>query len=237
MEFELSCCPGRRYESLGTIGSGEDMAVENKTTVAGTGVVIVDDDADIRLCLKDILHGAEGYRFIGGFSNSADALDAIPKLNPDLALMDIRLPGLDGIECTKALRQKVPGLKIVMLTGVHDNHSIEKSVKAGAVAYLVKPLTPDQCLATLKCVVAYGQKCQPVPNQDPRATSLPSCPLLTQSENNLMKYLADGLLYKEISDRLKISYSAVHKIQHRIYVKLRATNRTEAILKWRGEMR
>lgn len=204
--------------------------MENATTVTGTGVVIVDDDADFRLCLKDILHGAAGYRLIGGFSNSAAALDAIPKLNPDLVLMDVRLPGLDGIECTKNLRQIMPGLRVVMLSGMHDDQSIEQSVSAGAVAYLVKPLTPHQCLATLKCVMALGTTAQ-----RPESESSPAHPLLTQRENEIMKHLAGGLLYKEIADRLDISYSAVHKLQHKIYAKLHATNRTEAISRWRGE--
>lgn len=205
------------------------------TAIADIGVAIVDDDADARLCFEDILLEAGGYTCIGSFSNANDALKNIPRLSPDLVLMDIRLPGLNGIECVKSLKQMLPCLKIVMVSGLHDDHSIEKSLKAGAVAFLVKPVTPHQCLATLKCAASIGTASPQKSAPGLPAPSSVTCPLLTPRENDLMRLLAEGLLYKEISDKLQISYPAVHKIQHRIYRKLHASNRTEAISRWRGE--
>src|SRR5580698_3089286 len=83
-------------------------------------VAVVDDDENTRLCFKDILQSANNFRFAGSFSNAAEALAGIPRLRPDLALMDIRLPDLNGIECTKKLKQALPSLKIVIITGTHE---------------------------------------------------------------------------------------------------------------------
>lgn len=210
-----------------------------KATCRNTNVVVVDDDADARLCLQDILQEAGDFNCTGSFSNAADALVDIPRLHPDLVLMDIHLPGLNGIECTKRLKRIMPRIKIVMVTGLHDANLIERSLSAGAVAYLIKPVIPDQCLATLKCAVAgeagLKQKSQEFEQSLPPVASLETCPLLTKRDNEIMRCLAEGLLYKEIADKLKISYSAVHKHQHKIFAKLHAANRTEAISRWRGE--
>jgi DNA-binding NarL/FixJ family response regulator len=192
----------------------------------------VDDDAAARLCLEDILRETDDFSCAGCFSNAAEALVDIPRLNPDLVLMDINLPGLNGIECTKRLKHISPHLHIIMVSGLHDVTSIELSLKAGAAAYLVKPVTPDQCLATLKCTVA-NTAGREQKQESGQRTSLGNGSALTPRENEILERLAEGLIYKEIADKLKISYSAVHKLQHRIFVKLDAGNRTEAIAKWR----
>jgi DNA-binding NarL/FixJ family response regulator len=198
-------------------------------------VVVVDDDADACLCLRDILSEDGGYDCVGTCTSAGDALIDIPRINPDLVLMDVHLPDINGIECTRRLCELMPFLKVIMVTGVHDENTIMRSLHAGAIGYLVKPVTPDQCRATLKYAVAATERCDSPPASAKNFPPPYNSALLTHRENLVMKCLADGLLYKEIADRLKISYSAVHKLQHKIFIKLKVANRSEAISKWRGD--
>jgi DNA-binding NarL/FixJ family response regulator len=199
-------------------------------------VVVVDDDEDARLCFRDILQSTGDFMFAKDFSNATEALAGIPCLQPDLAVVDICMPGLNGIECTKRLKRAMPGLKIVILTGTHEEYLERRSLQAGADAYLTKPVTADQCLATLRFVAARKTET----GQNPQETKLESLPVqqpetrpsFSPRESEVMANLAEGLLYKEISGKLGISYSTVHKYQHSIFQKLRVSNRTEAIQAW-----
>jgi DNA-binding NarL/FixJ family response regulator len=132
--------------------------------------------------------------------------------------MDIGMPEVNGIECTRVLKQVNPGIRIVMVTGSHDSESVQKSLDVGADGYLTKPIVITQFLVTLGFAV--GNR------PDPHI-------VLTARENEIMRLLAEGLLYKEIAERLGVSFSSVHKHQHQIFMKLHTSNRTEAIEKWR----
>ena len=180
-------------------------------------VAIVDDEPDMRLILKNLLERTGACACVGTFSNGVDALANIPSLNPDVVMMDIQMPGLDGIECTRRLKQLRPDVKVIMVTGFRDESLVNESSQAGADAFLLKPATAEQCLATIGFIL--GKK--GVAGR-----------LLTAREHEVMQCLVQGLLYKEISDKLKLSYSAIHKHQHKIFLKLQATNRSEAIAKW-----
>jgi DNA-binding NarL/FixJ family response regulator len=206
-----------------------------KKTTKNATVVVVDNDADARLYLQDILQMSGDFSCIGSFSNGADALKGIPQLLPDLVLMDIQMPKINGIECARRLRQSLSSAKIIMVTGLHGENSIKQALNAGASGYLIKPFTIAQCLATLKWAIVSEAKCKSKGKEFVPTASSETCPLLTERENEVMRCLATGLLYKEIADKLEISYSAVHKFQHRIFLKLKAANRTEAIINWRGE--
>jgi DNA-binding NarL/FixJ family response regulator len=199
-------------------------------------VVVVDDDEDARLYFRDILQSTGDFTFAKDFANATEALAGIPCLQPDLAVMDICMPGLNGIECTKRLKRAMPGLKIVILTGTHDEDLERRSLQAGADAYLTKPVTADQCLATLRFVAV--QKMETWQNlQETGPELLPdpqpeTGPPLSPRESEVMISLAKGLLYKEISSKLGISHSTVRKYQRNIFQKLRVRNRSEAIRAW-----
>lgn len=181
-------------------------------------VAVVDDEEDMRLLLRDALTDAVGFRCVGCFANASEALAAIPTLRPDIVLMDIGMPDVNGIECTRLLKEINPELKIIMLSGRHNDESIHESLNAGADGYLTKPVVIKQFLATLSFAVGNRNEINSV---------------LTVRENQIMQLFAQGLLYKEIADKLAISYSSVHKYQHNIFVKLHVSNRIEAIAKWR----
>jgi DNA-binding NarL/FixJ family response regulator len=192
-------------------------------------VAVVDDDADTRLCFRDILHSENKFHFAGGFASAREALTEIPCLQPDLVLMDIKLPDMDGIECVKQIKRSMPHLRVVIVSGNRDRSSVERSIAAGAVTFLIKPVDPDQLLAALQ--FAAGPIKEPI-RKAPGKFQRSSPATLTQREQVVLSKLAEGLLYKEISDALGISYAAVHKCQHRIFRKLRVGNRSEAALAW-----
>ncbi len=212
------------------------IRVQANPTVARS-VAVVDDDEDTLLYFSDLLASTGDFSCLGRFSTGARALLEIPCLNPDLVLMDIRLPDVNGIECARRLKLQMPGVKIIMLTAMHDANSIQKSLDAGADAYLTKPGTAEQCLAALRFADRdrLGLKGLPpgIEQSPKRAGSRATLPPITDREGEVMGYLAAGLLYKEIADRMRISFSAVHKHQHNVFRKLGAGNRTEAVIAWR----
>jgi DNA-binding NarL/FixJ family response regulator len=201
----------------------------NLQITASMNIAIVDDDESARLCYQDILQLSGNFTLAGSFSNAAEALAEIPRLQPNLTLMDIRLPDLNGVECTRRLKRLVPKMKIIMVTGTHTHYWVNASLQAGATGYLVKPVVGDQLLATLQFVSD---------NQNQTQTSVPAAKItrgdlpLSPREKEVLAGFAEGLQYKEISCRLGISYSAVHKYQHSIFKKLRVANRIEAIRIW-----
>jgi NarL family two-component system response regulator LiaR len=204
--------------------------MSKKTQVARTKVVIVEDDTGARALLEDTLREAKEFTCVACFKNGTEALANMPKIDPDIVLLEADLPILNGLECAKRLRINLPCLKIVMISAKHDKKEIEKSIKAGVCGYLIKPVSRGQCLATLKCALGKLNKTN---RKTPKfENEIVNCSLLTGRENEVMSFLADGLIYKEIADKLQISYSAVHKYQHNIFVKFRVSNRSEAIRVW-----
>ncbi|MDP3174407.1 MAG: response regulator transcription factor, partial [Phenylobacterium sp.] len=112
-------------------------------------VTIVEDDDKIRNNLIDLIEGSEGFRCVAAYSNAEEALQDIPTKSPNIVLMDINLPGMDGIECTRRLKIKMPELLIVMLTVYEDANKIFRSLQAGAVGYLLKLTQPEDILSAL----------------------------------------------------------------------------------------
>jgi DNA-binding NarL/FixJ family response regulator len=221
--------------SVQRIKQARDMA--NSGTFKGRArVAVVDDDEDIHLWLKDVLQSQKSFVFAGGFFTGKEALSGLPSLRPDLALVDIRLPDMDGIQCTERLRRLVPPLKIVILSGYHDADLIDRASRAGAITFLVKPVDPVQLIVTLHVVAVHNIE----NNRNPDARSTGFSPEmaaavkshLTPREEEVLSRLAEGKYYKEISDKLGIRFRTVQKHCGNIYKKFRVNNRSEAIRVW-----
>lgn len=192
-------------------------------------VVVVDKEKRTSDCLRSILESNGDFKFAGSFSNAADALSQLPHLQPDLAMVDIGLPDLNGIVCVQQLKRTIPLLKIVMSAAAHKSNWVGASLEAGAIAYLVKPIAAEQLLATLTFAAINENKKPEFKFFEKSAESnLP----LNLREKEVLKKMAEGLLYKEISDELGLSFTAVHKCQHKIFKKLHVGNRSEAIRFW-----
>jgi DNA-binding NarL/FixJ family response regulator len=192
-------------------------------------VAVVDDDENTHLRFKGVLQSREGFIFAGGFSSGKEALTGIPCLRPDLAFLDIRLPDIDGIECAKRLRRFMPSLKVIILSGNRDIESFERSLDAGAVAYLIKPVDPDQLFVTLRF---RSSQANAKLKERPISLKKAAMDTLNPREKAVLGKLAEGLLYKEIPDALDISYTAFRKSQQSIFRKLRVGNRSEAACIW-----
>lgn len=141
----------------------------------------------------------------------------------DLLFVEMVLPDRYGIWCAHELKREQPGLKVVLSSTLSDRMFVERAFAAGIDAYLVQPITHRQCLATLWFV---GGRLG-FDKQRPRKAPL------TFLENQILADFEEGLLYKEIEEHLSITHSRFRKLQQRIFRKLSAENRTEAVNKWR----
>jgi len=179
---------------------------------------------------------------VGAYRSANAALAEIPKILPHVVLMDIRLPGMDGHECARRLKVIMVQLKIIIVTGLLDIDTMNKSLQAGADGYLTKPAGVAQFLAMLKLTVRSRAQCRAESNglqakDRSAAGALEINSLLTARETEIMALLANGFLDKEIADKLGISYSTVHFHLHNIFPKFAAGNRMEAVVRWRDANR
>ncbi|MGC8596134.1 MAG: response regulator transcription factor [Candidatus Kryptoniota bacterium] len=204
----------------------------------GIRVVIVDDLPEIRNGLAALIGGSPGFKCVGVFENGFDALEGVRSLLPDVVLMDIDMPKMNGIECTRRLKEEVPDLPVMMLTVFEDDDKIFQSILAGAKAYILKKSPPAKLLEAIHDLQNGGS---PMSSQIARkvvmafqqmGTSTKEAENLTVREQEILSYLAKGYLYKEIADTLFISVDTVRTHLHRIYEKLQVRSRTEAVLKF-----
>jgi DNA-binding NarL/FixJ family response regulator len=201
-------------------------------------VAIVEDDQRIRNSLKVLLDGSPGFRCVATYGDAESALLDLPRESPDVVLMDINLPKMSGIECVRQLKERIPGILVIMLTVYEDSQKIFHSLQAGAVGYLIKSTVPSQILQAITEVHAGGS---PMSAQiarkvvqsfyNPRADHSDTAKL-TERELEILDLLAKGYLYKEIADQLSISRETVHNHLRRIYEKLHVRSRTEAVVKY-----
>lgn len=202
-------------------------------------IALVEDDEIIRKTVVGILEDTKEFRCVGAYQNAEDAIEDIPIKLPKIVLMDINLPGINGIECTHILKTKMPELLVIMLTVYEDAGKIFQSLQAGAVGYLLKHTKPAEIVAALKEVEAGGS---PMSAQIARKVVQSFHKEQTQTENGksplspreeqVLNLLSKGYLYKEIAAELTISNDTVHNHIRKIYEKLQVHNRTEAVLKY-----
>ena len=202
-------------------------------------VSIVEDNEQVRNTLARLLNRADGFRCLSQYANAESALEGLPNDRPDVVLMDINLPGMNGVECVRQLKQTAPGIQVIMLTAYEDTENIFNALAAGASGYLLKRTPRAELLTALQEVIRGGspmtthiarivvqsfQKSQPAP-QPPEGN-------LSAREQEVLDCLSQGFLYKEIAEKLGISYETVHTYIRRIYEKLQVRTRTEAVAKF-----
>jgi DNA-binding NarL/FixJ family response regulator len=201
-------------------------------------VVIVEDDAPLRASLAGVLQRAADCRCVGVYASAEEALQAIPRLSPQVVLMDINLPGMDGVECVRRLAELLPRTQILMLTVHEDPDSIFESLSAGASGYLLKPVRAAELLAAVRDVNTGGAPmtsniARKVVQSFKRAGSEPDDgKQLSPRERDVLDYLAKGYSYKEVAEQMEISYSTVHTHIEHIYRKLHVQSRAQAVAKY-----
>jgi len=197
---------------------------------------IVEDDARLREHYTRLVSQASDMTFAGAYPSAEAALDALPAASPDVVLMDINLPGLNGIECVRRLRVALPGVQVVMLTAFDDSEQVFESLKAGATGYVLKRSTGAEILDAVRQVSAGGSPLSSaiarklVQYFAPRAAA-PEVASLTQREHDVVHALSEGLQYKEIAESLGISINTVREHVRRIYTTLQVSSRADAVAK------
>jgi DNA-binding NarL/FixJ family response regulator len=203
-------------------------------------VSVVEDDARVRGSFSRLVDRADGFSCVSQHSSAEEALDELPLVRPDVVLMDINLPGINGVECVRKLKSLLPSSQVVMLTVYEDTDLIFGALAAGATGYLLKRTPPDELLRGISDVHRGGSPMtshiarkvvQSFRQSDPEGTETGP---LSRREREVLDYLARGYLYKEIAAELAISYDTVHTYVRRIYEKLQVHSRTEAVAKHLG---
>lgn len=203
-------------------------------------VSIVEDHRDTRESLVALIEGEEKLKFLHGYGTTEAALKGIPATPPDVALVDINLPGMSGIECVARLRSLAPQVQVLMLTTYEETDLIFNSLRAGAKGYLLKKLLPAELIQAVEQVHAGGapmsmEIARKIVDHFGQSTA-PSAEVekLTKREHDVLALLARGSLYKEIADALQISLHTVQSHVKHIYEKLQVQSRTEAARKFLG---
>jgi DNA-binding NarL/FixJ family response regulator len=201
-----------------------------------TTVAIIEDNHTVRTMLGELIDNAPGYRCVCACSSSKEALAEVPKVRPDVVLMDIHLPDESGIACTARLTAQMPDLQVIILTVYKDTDLIFQALKAGACGYILKRFRPEEILRAIAEVRAGGapMSCEiaRMVVQSFRSPSpVPDAHGLTYRETEIIELLAGGLSNKEIAQKACISTGTVRIHLEHIYKKLHVRCRTEAALR------
>ncbi|MHB9008296.1 MAG: response regulator [Limisphaerales bacterium] len=201
-------------------------------------VSIVEDDPGLRESVAQYIDAARGFRCIGAHASGEEAVKRIPVEAPSVVVMDINLTGMDGVECTRRLKAAVPSVQILMLTVFDDTEQIYRALAAGASGYLLKRVPPPKLLEALREVHGGGAPMSgPIARKVVQSFQKPAAAgddtdALSPREREVLECLAQGLLYKQISERLGISVDTIRTYIRRIYEKLHVRNRTEAVARF-----
>jgi RNA polymerase sigma factor (sigma-70 family) len=225
-------------------------------------IAIVEDDVKNRRGWVEILEQWPEYRVTGEFGSGEEAIEALPRNPPDFVLMDINLPGISGIECTRELKRLLPDTDVLILTMFGEWDRIFDALRAGAAGYLLKRMRPGGLKAALEELKTGGAPMTPaiarkvvkyfrniraggIPLEEPqrpreaqerRETARTAdwvMDCLSPKENDVLKLLSEGKSYAEIAGKMEISLNTVRTYIRRIYGKLEVQSRTAAVIKYR----
>src|SRR5438093_9761864 len=200
-----------------------------------TTIAIVEDNAVMRKSFRQWIDAAPGFRCVFACATAEEAVAEIPRLKPDVVLMDIHLPGESGVACTARLKEELPTVQVIMLTVYRNQELIFQALQAGGCGYLLKRSSPTELLKAIAEVRTGGA---PMTGEIARMVveafqrkpaSVATTDELTTRESEILALLSEGLSNKEIADRVDISYDTVRAHLRHIYEKLHVRGRTEAV--------
>ena len=206
-------------------------------------VCIVEDRIDIREALFSLVDSQSNLTCIGTYENAEDALVGIPELQPNVVLMDIDLPKMNGIECIKLLKPKCPRVQFMICTVYDEDEKVFEALRTGANGYILKRSPPARLLEAIvelyhggspmssdiarKIVLSFQQKPEEKIQEEYH---------ITPREQEILQLLSKGLSYQELADKLFISSKTVRKHIFNIYEKLHVNSRMEAVNKYFGRV-
>ena len=205
-------------------------------------VAIVEDNESIREDLIELINAVENLELVGSFENGLVAVAGLPQVNPDVVIMDIEMPRLDGVECVRKLKPQMLATNFLMLTVYEDSERLFESIKAGAGGYLLKRTSSDRLIHAIQELYEGGSPMTPQLARQvvEYISSMPKKPgsscaeieLLSPGQRRVLDELSQGCAYKEIADHMGISMDGVRNHIRRIYDKLQVHSRTEAVAKY-----
>lgn len=218
---------------------GRDARPVGETGMPPIRVLLVDDHAVIRQALRMLLESRPELSVVGDAENGRTALTAVEKLHPDVVLMDVVMPGLNGIEATRQIRRFARGSRVVMLSGFVDEEQLTQALRAGASGYLMKSSDVSELVLAIQTVhrgntyyssgLADGFDLEEISHRSrqPGDSSAPDS--LTPREREVLQLIAEGHTNQRIADELVISVKTVEAHKAHIMTKLRARTRTDVI--------
>ena len=195
-------------------------------------VFLVEDHAFTRDGLRTAINRDVGLEVVGEARSGEEALELLPKTKTQIVVMDIGLPGMDGIEVTKQIKQRFPNLRVVMLTAHQLASEVFASLASGADAYCLKSTDPASLLVAIQAAALGSTYLDPqIAHLVLGQITLPESNPLTPRETEVLRLIADGLSNKQVAERLDISVATIKTHVEDILKKLSATDRTQAAVK------
>lgn len=200
-------------------------------------IAVVEDDSEIRQLLRNMLMRADQLQVVGTYPDADTYLADLERIRPDVVLMDIGLPGMNGVDCVRQAKPILPTVQYLMSTVFESPAYIHQALCAGATGYLIKNAEPEDIIAAVHDIHAGGSPMSPpiarlvVASFQQQTQREIQDHLLTDREKNILDQLANGLMYKEIAAKAGISTETVRKHVRNIYEKLQVSSRMEAVRK------
>lgn len=204
-------------------------------------IILIEDHSDFRESLSFLLNSNEAFR-CNAYSKAEDALEKLDEDIPDVVIMDINLPGMSGIDCTKRIKLKYPEIQVLMCTVNEDDEKIFQALQAGANGYLLKRSAIDEIFSSINDICNGGSPMTPLIARKVVSSFKPHPDLTTQAatlstrENEILDLLAEGRRIKEIADKIFVSVNTVRTHIRHIYDKLQVNSRVEALNKSRRNL-
>lgn len=205
-------------------------------------VTIFDDNKKLLDSLDALIDGSPGFQIGGTFSNCSNLISDIEKSQPDVILMDIEMPGMNGIEAVKVVKQKFPKINVMMQTAFENDEHVFEAICAGASGYILKSTPPSRILECIVEVYQGGSPMSPTvarkvlgflqqPKSEQKTTTAAETYNLSSREKEVLACLVNGMSYKMIADSCNITYETVRSHMKKIYEKLHVASMTEAVAK------
>jgi len=195
-------------------------------------VLLVDDHAVVRSGLGAVIMSNDDFALVGEAGNGEEGVRKCEQLKPDVVLMDLMMPVMDGVAATGLIRERCPQTKVIVLTSFKEKDQVEGALKAGAISYLLKTVTAEELATAIRGAVSGQSRLSPEAAQvliqtikEPKLETYD----LTDREKEILALMVEGLPNNEIADRLVVSASTVKFHVSNILSKLEVTSRTEAV--------
>jgi DNA-binding NarL/FixJ family response regulator len=202
-------------------------SAEGVVPVVASTVLVVDDHALLRTGVANIINQEADLRVVAEAGNGVEAIDAFERYHPDVTLLDLRMPVMEGVEAVKQIRARDPRARVIVLTTYDTDDEISRALKAGAKAYVLKDIAADSLIGCIRDVLA--GKTYLAPAAAAKLAEGVTRVQLTPREMATLRLMADGKANKEIASELSISERTVKTHLGHLFEKLGVTSRTEAI--------